>query len=364
MPAAARALPLLLACLALPVVLARPAPAQPPRNGYPELLQAAELLKQSKHLAAASAPRASLEAQRLALAEPPVKRALQLLDGALSRPVVTPPPAQDVEQILKQSSAARSLSRLLRVRHYVLLSQGRTRDAVLTARTGLRVGRIAQGELMISGLTGLAISTGAIVSLGEHLDQLPLADCNLLSEVCLEWLNQPDPLVRVLEGERRFGLRRLEQQLKPLEGGAHTLADTQRELDALYARLFEELRKPPWARSRLEAPAGDTLAAATVRLLAPSFNALLDGYTREMARVRLLACHAAIRRFRWEQNRLPITLEEARLGGLAIDPFTGKELQYAATGSRTYRLTSAGPEARPDDPKGVEGRVPVSVTPD
>jgi hypothetical protein len=94
----------------------------------------------------------------------------------------------------------------------------------------------------------------------------------------------------------------------------------------------------------------------------PTFTGVGTAYAREQARVRLLACHAAVLRYRWEHNQVPRTLAELRLGELATDPFTGQPLEYEGTGRR-YRLVSVGPEAPADDPKAIGGRVPVSIVP-
>jgi hypothetical protein len=372
------ALRLCLLCV-VPLLHADPARAQPPVNGYPELARAAEALSKSKLFPRVADGKAPLALQREALADPPVRQALQLLGTALSRPAILSPPPTNVEAPLKDSSASRSLARLLRVRQYVYLADGRVRDAILTARTCLRLGQVAQGETVVTGLTGLAISATGMLSLGEHLEQLSAADCALLSQVCLEWLNQPDPMLRVLEGERRLGKTLLAEQFKQslqAEAGGtpeerrqaeaavtQMLARTEKAIDALYARLYEELRKPPWRRSSLEIPRGEGPEAVLTAALIPVLGRLGDVYTREMAQVRLLACHAAVLRFRWEQNRLPSGLPELALGPLAVDPFTGEALQYTVEGPRRYRLTSAGPRAKENDPNAVNGRVPVTVTP-
>jgi hypothetical protein len=104
----------------------------------------------------------------------------------------------------------------------------------------------------------------------------------------------------------------------------------------------------------------------TRALLSPLAQALersLNSYTREEANIRMLAVHALILRSRWEASRLPNTLAELNPGELAIDPFTGKPLQYEVQG-RSYRLYSAGPLAPANDPQTVNGRKPVMVVPD
>jgi hypothetical protein len=97
-------------------------------------------------------------------------------------------------------------------------------------------------------------------------------------------------------------------------------------------------------------------------MLLPSTSAVNDGYAKDHARLRLLACHAAILRYRWEQDRLPPDLASLRLGELAIDPFTGQLLEYHQTGARSYSLVSGGAPTSSDNPRAVNGREPVSVT--
>lgn len=376
-----RPIPRPVCVLVVPFLLqAVPARAQQPINGYPELVRAAEALGKSRLFPRVADGRAPLARQREALAEQPVRQALQLLRTALSRPAFLSPAPADVDAEIKEMSAARSLGRLLRVQQYVYLADGRMRDAILTLRTCLRLGRVVQGDTVIMGVVGLAVSATGMRSLGEHLEQLSTADCILLSQVCLEWLNQPDPMLRVLEGERRLGKARLADQFKqslqadaprkPDErrkaeaAAAQIQARSEKAIDALYARLFEELRKPPWSRSSFEIPRGEGPEAISTWVLSPLLSRVGDYYTREMAQVRLLACHAAILRFRWEQNRLPSGLDELDLGPLAIDSFTGESLQYSVEGSRRYRLTSAGPRAPADDDRAVNGRLPIAINPD
>src|SRR5947199_272940 len=78
-------------------------------------------------------------------------------------------------------------------------------ELIGTARTCLRLGQAVQTDTLISGLVGIAISAICLRSLGAHLDQLSVPDCDRLSRVCLEWLDQPDPMPRMLAAERQAG---------------------------------------------------------------------------------------------------------------------------------------------------------------
>jgi len=191
--------------------------------------------------------------------------------------------------------------------------------------------------------------------LGDHLDQLSARDCELLYQACQEWLRQPDLYPRVLEAERDFVRRSLPD----------TLADrkaAEQQLDQMFIRMLTEWKKPAWKRSPVEPPDNNGPGGILISQVVAPLTQVSNSYTREQAQVRLLACHAAVRRYRWEHDRLPSSLTELTLGDLAIDPFTGQPLKYALRGKR-YELTSAGPPAEADDRQSVDGRKPVSVVP-
>ncbi|MBC7806679.1 MAG: hypothetical protein H7145_11060, partial [Akkermansiaceae bacterium] len=60
--------------------------------------------------------------------------------------------------------------------------------------------------------------------------------------------------------------------------------------------------------------------------------------------LQLLAVHAGIRAFRWENDRLPKSLDDLPLAAdLLTDPFTRKPLLYESESTGTgYDLASAG----------------------
>jgi hypothetical protein len=90
---------------------------------------------------------------------------------------------------------------------------------------------------------------------------------------------------------------------------------------------------------------------------------VLDKYSMIDARLRLLAVHALIRRYRWEYNKLPNTLADLRADDLVIDPFTNSPLTYQRDGDR-YTLYSQGPPKRDDNGQTVSNEhVPVKLIP-
>ncbi|MBC7527350.1 MAG: hypothetical protein H7308_07345, partial [Chthonomonadaceae bacterium] len=68
-----------------------------------------------------------------------------------------------------------------------------------------------------------------------------------------------------------------------------------------------------------------------------------ENFQRERIALHLLATHTAIRRFRWEHDRLPRSLAELNLPKWTKDPPAGKPLLYSlSSANETYTLQSVG----------------------
>lgn len=365
------------------------------KNGYEDLVLAIDALQKSRYYPAIQKMEAlTLAEKRAVLDDRNGVRALQLIRTGLQKPVAQPRQMLDYTTTLPELGPMRDLAKLLALQQYVALADGRTTEALQIARQGIRLGRVVQMDTLLSGLVGIAISTLCIQPLGRHLDQLSARDTAVLYQICLEWLNQPNPQVAIFASEHRLtkialagmreqvkrgdvegvvkqlGLKR--DELKDLEA---IIPRTPEAIDALFLQAAErydaysltvmaELRKPAWERKMPEPLKPEDPGGHLASMLIPSFQHVDNVYTREQAQIQLLACHAAIRRYRWEHDRLPSSLDELRLGTLAIDPYTGSPLRYEVKGKR-YSLLAAGAEARNlDDPGVVNGRVPVTLTPD
>lgn len=92
--------------------------------------------------------------------------------------------------------------------------------------------------------------------------------------------------------------------------------------------LFDRLetpapRGPSAAGAGAEAPAG-SLAQALLEPLETALSRGVDAMVADTARLRLLACAAALLRARWETAELPPSLTSLTLGELAEDPYTGE----------------------------------------
>jgi hypothetical protein len=368
------------------------------QNGYEELVQAVDVLETSRLFTAAEST-STLAEKRRVLAERPVRQALELIREGLAKPVLSPRSLLKIDTLLPELSGFRRLARLLVMQQYVLLADGKVQEALQVATLCLRLGEAIQTDTLISGLVGIAVSSLGIRALGGHLDQLSAADCEALYRLSLAWHAQPDPEMRVMAGERRFAAHSLQDLVERFrkngpaglgevidleendadrrQAAADFVAltpeqfeamarDGLRLLDRTHEQVARELQKPYWERDfeRLERefPAEPGPLGTLIRMLVPTFGTVSNAYARETASVRLLGCHAAIRRYRWEHGRLPATLPELNLGEMAIDPFTGQPLHYRITGRR-FTLSSVGPIATDDNPNAIDGRVPLDIAP-
>jgi hypothetical protein len=402
------------------LTVSAPGPAQPPaakkgafetvikqptgRNGYEELVLAGDLLRANATWTRYELEsNATLSRARDMLLDRQIAQVLRLVQQGLQKPFGAPREQYTFETLTPEFAGFRSIARLLAAQEYVFFADGRIADALANARLGLRLGQVVQTDTMISGLVGVAVGAICIRPLGEHLEQLSARDAETLYQLCLEWLRQPSPEVRLVEMERRAALSSLERfRGQPVDRLIHSTnldpkpkpddddrirqsrqfaaelrqfgasgpaavdqlyADAAKRIDSYYQKLLAECRRPLWERHYPELPDEGPIADRLAAALVTTATGVGNTYARDQARIRVLACHAAVLRYRWEKRKLPPSLAELGLGELAMDPFTGQPLEYQTMGSR-YRLVSAGPETTPDNPRSVAGRLPVSVTPD
>lgn len=373
---------------------ARLFPSPTGKNGYEELVQAGDLVGSSADFRLLEEGNAPLSVQRRVLQESPIQKALGLMRRGLAKQTFSPRTELHIDTLLPELQEFRRLGRLLKVQMHVQFADGRTSEAIETARLGLRLGKATDTDTLISSLVGAAINAIITSELGAHLDQLSARDCEALYRLSLDWLRQPDPVIHAIMVERQNAGTMIAdlKQRKPeqlaqdlgikLDNAAQVAALKEiyakpgaiaqvfdragQQLDEYYARVLKETVKPPWQRSFPDdPPPTDPVsepASYLMNFLKPSLSAINNAFTRDQARMRLLACHAAVLRYRWEHDRLPTTLDELRLGDLTVDPFTGQNIQYEP-GPRYYRLASVGAPAGADDPMAVNGRRPVSIVP-
>ena len=127
-----------------------------------------------------------------------------------------------------------------------------------------------------------------------------------------------------------------------------------------YARLQSVLRDPflpllpkPERPAWIESVRGFSLVSFMDEGMLPELQ-------KPRLQLRLLAVHTAIRKFRWNHDRLPKDLSELKAKAVTTDPVNGKPFLYKMDGE-TYTLTSAGVSVRNSEGKSVASTVPYDL---
>ncbi len=373
-------------------------------NGYEDVVRAGDLIFRNNLLDAATDREATLTQKRAALALPETQRALATTRRGLNRQIIQSPFTDyNAGTLFPHFAPVRALARLLSLEQYVLLADGKTAQAVDNLFDGLRLGNLVKGEVLIGGLVGVAVDAIVVSALAKRLDALSARDCDRLTAGVREYMAQPDPVIDAFVNEKQMfvtsfltELRRdpaaFAQGLAPTFEEGETLdAETaaviagvqrlgrdkaardafadavERQFDAASAQAIASLRDP--SAPPPKPPTGAERASLTYRLTQmsmPVYTQAASKFQTIRTQTQLLGVHGAIRRFRWEYNRLPETLAELTWAGdLLRDPFTGKPLLYKRIGGTTFELSSAGPLPRDDNGYYIENgkRTPVTVPP-
>lgn len=123
-------------------------------------------------------------------------------------------------------------------------------------------------------------------------------------------------------------------------GAPFVVKPSLREYQHYYDQLFAELEKPPWERK----PVPTNPKRMINQILFPVFDGATAREQSSTAILRLLACYAAVKRYRQQRGAYPPSLEALRpeLGEMIIDPFTGKPFVYRTHPKRGFMLYSVG----------------------
>jgi hypothetical protein len=372
-------------------------------NGYEEWVQAADLIQNNADVDAAGQPGATLTFKRHVLADRSVARALLLVRAGMDKPVRSPREDFDENTAQPELLGLQQLARLLRTEQYVDLADGRVDAAIDALRVGLAFGYRIQTDSLLSGVIGLAVDNIVLSEFARHLDQFSVHQCGEVVRIVKEFLSAENPAVRLMALEKGYALKSLEIRRSDPESlldfarllvtvstpsGAGEdpemtanlqnlqdqlaarpqdltaiLDDAQVRINTLYDHMLLNMRLPLAQRKPLSIARANSPGTFLFRLTTADPQRILDRYTSDQAKLRLLAVHALIRRYRWEYNALPTALTELQAPDLVKDPFTDDQIVYQRDGD-SYTLYSKGPVKRDDNGNEVSSeRVPVKLAP-
>jgi hypothetical protein len=356
------------------------------KNGYEEIIRASERLRENK----APYPGPSnntLSVKRAYLADPASRVALSLVRLGMQKPVGIV--SSETSPLYMTFAPLRALARLFGFRVYVGFADGDGAAVVSDVLTFLRFVDVYKALGVVAGSTGGALEQVVLTPTIQLQDSWSERDSARMFDFARRRADAPDPSQAALVAERSIAQtlgkslqtdsERLNAQFEYLaqsedNKGVTTAAVYAERLRAdagVQARVWSELPDAinsyydraaklladPAKKITLETPAIEASRFHEITLyLRRSLVLDVDPLVRQSINNRLsnriLGVHAAIRRYRWEHDRLPKTLDELRLpDNLVTDQFTGKPLVYEPepTGTR-YKLGSSTP-ATPSRPQ-------------
>lgn len=363
-------------------------------NGYNDLIAAGELLRRSA-LYQEAERNPTLTSRRRALADPPVRQARALLDQAFNKPVAPPQRTLDQNTLFPEFAGFRALARLLGHEMHVYFAEGRTSYAIQDLALGLKLGQAPKGQVLIGGLVGIAIDAIVLTRIVRHLEQLTPRDCDRVIQLLREHRDADlgsgrEALEREAQSYNNI-LNNLAKNFKALltelvtepdqDADPHEHAqyqNTKRQVEALESdpdgqrRVIDSLRKAGRAEharglaylndpSTAPPPApkypDGSLEASLVDATLPVFPLAIEKFVQDRLNLQLLAVHCAIRKYKWEWEKLPDTLEQLRVADLVLDPYSKHPLRYERK-EDSYELYSIGPLRHDEDaPAGSRQKI-------
>lgn len=207
-------------------------------------------------------------------------------------------------------------------------------------------------------ITGTTMQAIVTLQMSIALPYLPAGACDQLVRVVREWSQKHVPPVQILPSERGLFLsvlhdlyaRKFASRRAFMDYGVAmrwdprwlNLRQAAHEGEAYFRQIEQEWQKPVIHQRRVPQPRHRIAA-----LLLPELSVLPRRTAYTEARIRLLACSAAVRAYRLRHDTYPTTLQEAGVADLARDPFTGKQFVYKAT-KQGFLLYSVGEDGRDD----------------
>lgn len=349
------------------------------KNGYEEIIRAGDRLSEAKAPYPNSGKSNTLTVKRGYVADPACRAALSLLRQGVRKPI-TVLTAPDLPFYMA-SARLRALARLLGFRVHVGFADGDGGTVVADVLGFLRFTDAVKSVNLVSGMIGGGMEQSVLTPLAWLRDSWSERDCARLLAFAKSRAEGPDPALPALAAERTIGighadklrtdLKLLGSQFEFLSSNEDTEGTTKSDI------LFERFRSDAGVRARVLGEVSDAVGAyydrAAALLADPTRRLTLETPPAEKSRfheitlhlrdslvlevqftvrqpvtnrlaIQLLGAHAAILRFRWENDRLPEALEELGLPtNLVTDPFTQEPLVYEPnTSGRNYKLASAG----------------------
>lgn len=185
------------------------------------------------------------------------------------------------------------------------------------------------------------IQAMAAGQMAEALHVLPAAECETLVQVTRQWSKVRVPAVQLVHTSRDMHIALLHHlQERQSRFRWMNLRRAAHEATEFYRRVEREIAKPVAQQHHLDLPEHTLNRLFVNDLLIYVRNAAITE-----ARIKLIACAAAVSAYRLKHGTYPESLAKAGVSDLNRDPFTGCEFVYKPT-PNGFLLYSVGMDGK------------------
>ena len=177
------------------------------------IVEASKLLTNSKAFINAVLPEATLQDKVKALEDKTVLAALEMAKNWIKQPSTPPVITEENLSAISVFTDFRQVARALSLETYVLLSEGRVKDALFVVEQNLKIASPLYRRGIMGGLVGLACEAIAIRPIGRNLASISLKEVDYLSKIAKDWLSD-DATLTMLENEQKGQLLSLRSTVR------------------------------------------------------------------------------------------------------------------------------------------------------
>lgn len=302
-------------------------------------------------------------------------RVVDLVHAGNAKPAIPFRSHIDMDTAFDELTHYKTIGWVLDCAAYTAFAEGATGKAVGILLDQVSFATAISAETLIGYLVGRAIQAVALARFEAQLSALSLSDAARIERYCGTYLEQPDPYIACLEGEKRFMLQGIPSMLEQpdtltlfgsdddwsakAQTAIKNLSKADRDRAArLIAERIERAYEPLIARFRgpeskwyttssaeevipREITTIEDLADCIVVLSMPIWDVATQTVLRNRCQLRLLRLHCQVIAFRWKHERLPTKLAEAVPEAELADPLSGEAFQFELRDGG-YRLYSKG----------------------
>jgi|GEM_PF-1013447 len=316
-------------------------------------------------------------------------KALAFLRSGNQKKVYDPREKMGVDTLFPEYASFKNLAKFATIiAANEAFADGKPHEGTMLLLDAFQLGQNLQRGVLIAHLVGIAIESITIAGFEEYMPQLPRDDAALVERTMNGYVSDGPNVVDAIRSEMKFNISSFDQILQSpqqalglkqddVDASAQALIKSISALspdrkEALHAQLQAGLERslqpvlqafsgPESAWVAYKDPPSNTpdsesdsvklptnaadLVQFFIDELQPVYGGLGQAAAKNRTQMRLLGLHAAVMRYRWDNDKLPSKLEDAVPASQVDDPLSGQKFVFEPQGLWGFRIYSVGTQA-------------------